>query len=364
MTTSHHILIDGTVFEQDVTGVARATIGLYNACLALQPDLRISVAHRGPLKTELPQEWNRIQKAADTETTRWRQQILPALAARLNPDFIHFPWNGGIPRLPRNMRVVMTLHDILPLEIPEYFKTVAGRLRYTYRKYRDLKRATLVITDSYYSRYRIIHTFRSCPDPVVIHLATLLRLPSTSSSSTRKMDYYIYVGGYDPRKGLEQMLDLFYELCREGKIRSRLLLAGTPIYYSDTFKKQIQAGVEQEWVEELGYIDDRTLADMLAGARALIYPSRYEGFGFPPMEAMALGCPVLTTPRTSLPEVCGDAVLYADPDDREEFARCWMELDGDPDLRLELARRGRKRATLFSWDTAARRYLASLETIL
>lgn len=350
MSRPGHILIDGSVFEMPATGVAKAAIGLYRACAAANPALRVSVSHQRPLVAEIPPDWAR------------ESGPVAEVAARLRPDFVHFPWNGHVPRLPRGVRAVMTLHDVLPLEIPGYFPSRLAMAKYWLAKRRDCKRADLVITDSYYSRHRITSALRIRRDPLVVHLAALL--PDLMTDTPRDADpFFLYVGGYDPRKGINVMLSLFLKLRRAGALSSRLVFTGSPRYHSESFRRDMEEAKRLGWVEERGYLDDEALARCFKQARALIYPSRYEGFGFPPVEAMASGCPVLTTPRTSLPEVCADAALYADPDEEPEFARLWIALETDDALRADLARRGLRQAARFSWDRSARIFLDALERL-
>jgi glycosyltransferase involved in cell wall biosynthesis len=146
-------------------------------------------------------------------------------------------------------------------------------------------------------------------------------------------------------------------LHREGTLRSKLLLVGSRGYYSQELKRLIVEGLRVNAIAELGYVPDAVLSELYANAQALIYPSKFEGFGLPPLEAMASGCPVLTTKCTSIPEICGDAVCYTDPDDEEAFASSIIDLHDDQELRYKLVRRGLKQAAKFSWDEASRVFL-------
>ena len=117
-------------------------------------------------------------------------------------------------------------------------------------------------------------------------------------------------------------------------------------------------------LEEKGYVDQPTLARLIRGARALIYPSKLEGFGLPPLEAMRLGTPVFATKGTSVPEVCGDACIYFEPDDESDLIVKIREFEqGGDALRQELIKRGYAREAMFSWPKTARKYLAALQEI-
>jgi glycosyltransferase involved in cell wall biosynthesis len=114
-------------------------------------------------------------------------------------------------------------------------------------------------------------------------------------------------------------------------------------------------------VKYLGYVSDGELRALYENAACFVFPSFYEGFGLPPLEAMALGCPVVASYAASMPEVCGDAVLYCDPHDPADLAGQIRRLVGDEDLREDLSRRGLERAERFSWDRCARETLAVIE---
>ncbi len=353
------VLLEGRVFERPATGVAKATMGLYAACLARLPALRVAVLHRRPLRAALPAGLAPRRVGRLLPEGLWGRQAVALCARWAPPAFVHFPWNGGVPRLPAGTRVVTTLHDVLPLAIPQHFRDAAGRQAYCARVQRDLDRTDLLITDSEYSRGEILRHFRVRSEPVVIPLASTLP-PGPPAAGPARGSYFLYVGGYTARKNLEGLVRLFCALRREGALRSRLVLTGSRHYFSREFARLVAEGVSQGVVEEAGYVPDEALAGLLAGARALVYPSRYEGFGLPPLEAMAAGCPVVTTAGTSLPEVCGEAALYVDPGDERAFAQALCALERDEGLRRELRARGRARAARFSWDAAAARFLGAV----
>jgi glycosyltransferase involved in cell wall biosynthesis len=355
------LLSDATVLEYPATGVAKVTLGLYTACRRQDPSLEIVAVHRRPLSTPLPpgirsSQWGRFLPPA-----LWRRLHLPAAARRNRHAVMHFPWNGSVPPLNRSAIVLTTLHDVLPLIIPGYFRDPAAERQYRKERQQDIARTDLLLTDSEFSKREIVRNFRVRREPVVIPFGPTLHAGPPPSGPVGHSGYFLYVGGYNPRKGLQELLAAFLGLFREQKLRSTLILTGSKLHVSDTFRRLVDEGVGMGAVEERGYVSDDVLASLYANAVALVYPSQYEGFGLPPLEAMALGCPVITTQCTSLPEVCGDAAYYIDPADPASIGTSLVEFETKPELRALFTARGRKQAALFTWEKAAVTFLSALE---
>lgn len=352
-------LVDGTVLQLPETGVAKVVLGLYSAARRLAPGLETVALHRLPLASALPAEFRPWQIAPWLPPYLWRQLVIPGAVVKLRPQVIHFPWNGHVPRLPGGPLTVTTVHDVLPLLIPHHFPSPAAEKQYRARLQRDIDRTDLLVTDSEYSKRSICEHFQVPAEPLVIYPGVTPRCTPEVRAAPPDGEYFIYVGGYHRRKGLEALLRVFLALHAESRLTSRLLLTGTPGYVSAEFSRLLQDG--RGLIYELGYLDDATLNERVTQAKALVYPSKYEGFGLPPLEAMAAGCPVMTTRGTSLPEVCGDAAHYFDPDDEQSFANALFLLEHDGGLRAELRARGRARARRFTWNQAADSYLSALD---
>lgn len=161
----------------------------------------------------------------------------------------------------------------------------------------------------------------------------------------------VLLGSTAPHKNIGLILGMADRLAREG---FRIAVAGGAD--PKVFARDLAAGLPDN-VIALGRIGDEALAALLRDSLCLAFPSRVEGFGLPPLEAMALGCPVVSSNSTSLPEVCGTAALYADPDDADAWIAAFRRLRDEPDLRQSLRELGIERARSFSWRGAARRYL-------
>jgi glycosyltransferase involved in cell wall biosynthesis len=301
-----NIVLDASVLELPPTGIAKVTAGLSHACLARDPQLTITAVHRRPLRQTVSGRFTSRTPGRWLPSGAWRSLVLPRVMRRANVGW--FPWNGNVPGLHPAVTVVSIIHDVLPLIIPDFFASTGDEKQYRFRVQRDLDRSHVVFTDSNYSRQQIISQFRVSCEPIVIRFGptiTPVKEPLHATGKHGALPFFVYVGGYDRRKGIEGLVRLFINLHEEGRLSSRLLLTGTPHHFSELFRDLVKVGVEKGVVEELGYVDESTLADLLRRAVALVYPSKYEGFGLPPLEAMTAGCPVVTTRETSLPEVCG-----------------------------------------------------------
>lgn len=357
------VLLDATVLEHPATGIAKTTLGLYDACRKQEPSLQVCALHQKRLAVDLPLALQPCKRGFRLPARLWRRLVIPYVASPRDFDIAHFPWNGGVPRLSSRLTIVTTLHDVLPLIIPGYFRSILSERIYRIKKQRDIMRTDVLITDSEYSRRCILDNFQMRSEPMVIyHGPTLDRTSRNKNSGQPNRDeYFLYVGGWDLRKGLIPLLKVFVALHRENRIASKLFLTGNRNYFSDEFRRLLEEAVSMGIVEERGYVSDSQLANLLVNAKALVYPSRYEGFGLPPLEAMHLGCPVITTRCTSIPEVCGDAVLYVEPDDQLDFAHALITIEINPGVRKELALKGLAQASRFTWENAAQKFLSALQ---
>ncbi|RPH34324.1 glycosyltransferase family 1 protein, partial [bacterium] len=333
----------------------------YAACQRQDPSLEIVAIHRRPLSRPLPPGIRSVQRGNYLPPSLWRLFHLPAAMLAGGNTIMHFPWNGNVPPLQRSATVLTTLHDVLPLTVPGYFADAAGESRYRKERQTDISRTDLLLTDSEFSKQEILKNFQVRQDPVVIPFGPTLQAGSAPAHTADQAGYFLYVGGYDRRKGLQELLAAFLGLRREQKLRSKLILTGSKLHVSETFSRLVEEGVRMEAVEERGYVPDEALSALYAGAIALVYPSKYEGFGLPPLEAMALGCPVITTRCTSLPEVCGDAAYYVDPDNIESIARSLVDFETKPALRAQHSAKGKEQSAKFTWESAAAKFLGALD---
>ncbi len=262
---------------------------------------------------------------------------------------------------------IYTLHDIIPLRLP--FATL-DRKRYFLGLLRHLcKVADHIVTVSEHSRRDIIQFFGVSEDRVTntyqaVHVPQQFLQPSADDvanmvSNAFELDYegyFLFVGAIEPKKNLSRLIDAY---AASGTKRPLVIAGGLGWQYEkDVDKINSERFLRYHWsdnvisprrqIRHLSYVRPEQLVTLIRGARALLFPSLYEGFGLPVLEAMQLGTPVMTSRVASLPEVAGDAAVLVNPLDIADMARAIKTLDDDGDLRTELRARGREQALRFS----------------
>jgi glycosyltransferase involved in cell wall biosynthesis len=174
--------------------------------------------------------------------------------------------------------------------------------------------------------------------------------------------FILFVGSIEPRKNLLNLLKAYHRLDEESKREFPLIIAGFKGWENREIMDEMEK--EKEHIAYLGYLDDRDLAMLYSSASIFVYPSLYEGFGIPPVEAMASGTPVLTSSGTVMEEICADAVIYADPFDIDDISSKLHLMISDDTLRDDLVRRGVERASLYDWERCAREHMRLFDRIL
>lgn len=356
-----NLLFDAEDFKSRPRGIVKTTLRLYEACRSLVPDLGIVGITRKPIATELPPGIHSVLLKPNLPRVLWRTVMFNAYMAFHGCTALHFPANGRIPPLitNRGLNVIMTLHDIVQMVVPGHFSSQSGLDAFRERIQRDIDRSRVVFTVSENSKKDIMNAFRLRSEPIVLYPAPTLTPDNYDPimDMGRTGGYFLYSGGYDRRKGLEPLLRVFMGLHRDRNLTSKLYLTGSRSYYSKTFKRLIDEATAMNVAKELDYVSDRELIELMRNAKGLIYPSFYEGFGLPPLEAMSVGCPVITTPYSSIPEVCGKAALYVRPDDAREFGDAIIALERNGRLRSELIVSGKAQSGRFSWNRTAAAFL-------
>jgi glycosyltransferase involved in cell wall biosynthesis len=293
-----------------------------------------------------------------------REQVsVPLRLARLRVDVFHAPHYVVSPltRCP----YVVTIHDCIHLRFPEYLPNRFA-LSYARRVMRTAaRRAARVLTVSEASKQDIVHYLGVPASKVeVIHNALderLATLPAAEDVEQVRQrfqltsPFILYAGNIKPHKNLDRLIEAYALLRRRGFDDVKLLLLGEDVSKYKNLRRLVHRFQLHQQVRFLGFVPDATLSVLYRLAAVFVFPSLYEGFGLPPLEAMALGAPVITSNVSSLPEVVGDAAILIDPRDPEAIADAMARILSEPELRADLVRRGLARVSAFSWDRAAAR---------
>ena len=264
----------------------------------------------------------------------------------------------------RSKKCVVSVHDFSFVLNPSWHPK--ERIEYFEKNFfKNIKRADRIITGSNYSKeeikkfigvkddmidviyHGVDHSvYRPYEREVLKNFAKKLKLPKK---------FFLFVGSVEPRKNLSYLLKSYIDLPNSLKKEYKLLIVGFKGWENEQIKALIDK--ERENIVYMGYLSDLELAFVYNLAFAFIYPSLYEGFGIPPLEAMACKTPVIVSNRASLPEVCSKAALYADVDKEEDLREKILDIVENEALREDLKKRGFKRAKEFSWDKSAKRHM-------
>jgi glycosyltransferase involved in cell wall biosynthesis len=263
---------------------------------------------------------------------------------------------------PKGPRLTATIHDLTAWILPDCHTPANVAADRAFAE-RVLKRADGLIAVSENTRQDAIRILGIPPGKIrVVHLGVPPSYTSVASESIARLaeayslrkPWFLSVGTIEPRKNIDTLLASWQSLPASFRSEYELIVAGLPGWHSETtMKKLSHANGEGQGVRYLGYVPEADLPALTAGAAALVYPSLYEGFGIPVAQAMAAGCPVITSNVSSLPEITGGAALLIDPRSEAELSAAIRRVGESPDLRRRMQAEGIERARGFTWERAA-----------
>jgi len=294
----------------------------------------------------------------------WEQVVLPT---KVKSRLLWSPSNVGPIAVGRQ---VLTIHDTAVLDHPEWFKPAFVQ---TYRAiWRHLSPRVTLVTVSNFSRERLsahfgrpLSSIHVVPNAAgeAFHPASVEDIcEARRAAGLGARPYFLTLSTAEPRKNLPLVIRAWAQARARLPKGVKLAIAGGAGAGNIFANAPSLAGAEDVLI--LGRLPDSLLPGLISGAWGLIYPSLYEGFGLPIVEAMACGAPAVTTRLASLPEVAGDAAIYVDAEDPDELARAFVDLAGSPDLRAGLKEKGLQRARGFDWDRSAAQMGALLTSLM
>jgi glycosyltransferase involved in cell wall biosynthesis len=288
-----------------------------------------------------------------------REQLrIPAQLRRAKVDVFHAPHYTLPFTTPCNS--VVTIHDCIHLLFPQY---LPSRVAYIYARtalWIAANRSSRVLTVSEASKKDILSFFNIDPEKITVIPngidGQFMIEPSTEAIARvqeryqLKSPFLLYVGNVKPHKNLERLIDAFFKLRKDGLTNLTLLIIGDEITKYTTIRRTVHRYQLHKYVRFLGFVPSDTLSILYRLADAFVFPSLYEGFGLPPLEAMASGTPVVTSNVSSLPEVVGNAAVLVDPYDVNSIANGIQTILEDPLYREKLTKNGLERAKHYSWE--------------
>lgn len=361
--------IQTRLIQGNVTGVGRSTICLLKALAEIDRENEyFLVSHRGGV---LPVDASNFKEVVVKMRTGmipllmyWEQYKVPAAISKLKLDLYHNP-EFIVPRK-GNCKKVVTVHDIAPYIFPGQKPWLEN---YYFTKYMawHLHYADIILADSESTGKDIINYLKVSPEKVrVVHLGVdqdispvddPQRIENVKDKFGIIGDYLFFIGTLEVRKNISNLVKAFDKFVVKTGWDGCLVLAGNPGHGFEDIAATINSAKHGDRVIIAGYLDNKDMAAMYSGATAFVFPSLYEGFGLPVLEAMAYRTPVLTSNVSSLPEVAGDAALMANPESIDDIAAGIEMLTSDSDLRQTLIEKGLARIRQFTWQNTASQVL-------
>lgn len=367
--------IDSRRIQHRPTGVGRYLINLLHEWSRSDPDLEYllffsspefndSILNEGCFSRHVLDE-----RVVGNAKTLWEQIYLPLYLRRLKLDVFFSP-NYLLP-IWMSTPGVVTIHDISYTAVPEEYPRM-GRLKYHSLSKWAAQHARAVITPSQFSRQEIIKHYRVDESKIyVIPLAAervfmprtgLQALKAIQSKYNLHDPYFFYIGTIFPRRNVPILIKAFKQVVAKHKEAKLLIVGQNHLMPKINLLKMVDELGLMNHIIWKTYVPEEDLVPLYCAAWGLVYPSTYEGFGLPVLEAMACGVPVITTWYSSIPEVAGDAAMYINPYNLNELAQGMIDLLEDNRLRAQMREKGLKQAGAFSWERTARETLDVLKS--
>jgi len=367
------IAINATFVLENPTGLGVYTYELLRELLKLECDFDFTVYTSSPnLKNLHPDRvalispytspglgfWGHLMRLL------WQQLVLPFKVRTEKPSLLYSTVPEGI--MSFREKQVITVHDILPIKYPNSCPKMKYYFYYSLPILLNRSRAVICVSENTKKDIIAYHEMRDKPIYVIYEGFNRQHFYPREKTTVQERygltDYLLYIGDMRPYKNLERSLEAFTRL----NLRKYKFVIGgkkDPRFYT-RIEKKVEELLVKDRIVFLDYVPHQDLPHLYSEAALFVFPSLYEGFGLPPLEAMACGCPVIASNAASVPEVCGDAAYYVDPYDVESIAEGMRKVLTDEALRRNLIEKGLERAKLFSWEKSAKEHLKVFEEVL
>ncbi len=366
-----HIAVDCRSVHRHMGGIGRAALELVRSLARADHSHQLSMIVGRDPGAELPTErLSIVPVEAAMIDERFEQVQLPSLLEGLHVDF-YLNTTFSVPAIKTTKWQSSIIHDVVFEDRPDY---VEPQLRSYLSRWSRFaaKEADHILTVSDHARARICQVY-GVQGSRVTRVYNGIPASSYFPPDPREVErvrtkfqladpFVLYLGSIESKKGIRELLSAFEVLRRSG-FSGQLVLAGAPGGDLKDLETVIQQRGLAGCIRLLGYVDESDKKPLLKACRCFVYPSQYEGFGIPPLEAMALGIPCVVSDQTSLPEIVGDAALIAPLKDPAEFAGALAKALNDQTYRRAAGVAGPERARSFSWEDAASQVLSICEKV-
>ena len=355
------------------TGIGTYTVNLVKELLNIDKKNNYSLFWTGKNYENYKKDNCKIVFTSRKHGGFYENYYFPTFLRNNNIDIHHIPQNGIGFCDNYTTNCIVTIHDLIPYVLPE--TTGRGYLERFLRNMPSIiDKSKGILTVSEYSKRDILKFFNHIPEEKVFvtPLAANANFKPLDKEKCKRFTrekfnfnkpYILYIGGFSSRKNAKDLVLSFDKIYKDLKEPHVLLLVGS---LKDEGKKLLEFSQCLDSKDNIiftGFIEDELLPTLYNGAEAFVYPSLYEGFGLPPLEAMSCKTPVITSNITSIPEVTGDAAILIDPFNKSQLEISLINLLNNDELKRELSKKGYERSLQFSWNNTAMKTLEAYEKL-
>jgi len=379
------VLMDFRKFDGVVGGVERSVIEIVRRVAAWGHSVALLCKHNRQAEVERLFEGTPnlvfiplpVRTHAMSLKNLWMDcRTIQNIAVDERADLVHFPYNWSFP-FRKKVPTILTVHDVIPFTFREAMGFFTNLFLYRPGMRTACRLSDAIVTVSEFSKRDIVERLGVPADKIRV-IPNGLREPTEPDEALDgaldrrwglREGFVLNVGGIHERKNIVRLIHAFSRLVRQHCYAGKLVITGSVsgVPYRVRMKRLCDATVTETGLEGrvvfTGFIPDRELDSLLLRADLLVYPSLYEGFGIPVLEAMRAGTPVITSDLTAMPEIVGDAAILIDPCSIDEMVSAMSRLLQEGELRRELIQKGLERARSYSWERTARRYLALYQEV-